>query len=35
LHENHENSEQALASKLRFELLQQILVVIEEDTLGN
>ena len=35
LHENHENSEQALASKLRFEILQQILVVIEEDTLGN
>ena len=35
LHENHENSEQSLASKLRFELLQQILVVIEEDTLGN
>ena len=35
LHENHENSEQALASKLRFELLQQILVIIEEDTLGH
>ena len=35
LHENHENSEQALVSKLRFEILQQILVVIEEDTLGN
>ena len=35
LHENHENSEQALASKLRFEILQQILVAVEEDTLGN
>ena len=35
LHENHENSEQTLASRLRFEILQQILVVIEEDTLGN
>ena len=35
LHENHENSEQALASKLRFEILQQTLVAVEEDTLGN
>jgi hypothetical protein len=35
LHENHENSEQALASKLRFEILQQTLVAVEEDSLGN
>ena len=35
LHENHENSEQALASKLRFEILQQTLVTVEEDSLGN
>ena len=35
LHENHENSEQALASKLRFEILQQILVAAEEDSLGH
>ena len=35
LHENHGNSEQALASKLRFEILQQTLVTVEEDSLGN
>ena len=35
LHENHENSEQALASKLRFEILQQTLVAAEEDSLGH
>lgn len=35
LHENHGDSEQALSSRERYEVLQQILAVAEEDTLGH
>jgi TolA-binding protein len=35
LNENHENSEQALASKFRYEILQQTLIEAEADSLEN
>lgn len=35
LHENHGNSEQALSSRERYEVLQQILAAAEDDTLGH